>query len=360
MKKAFLALIGSTAVFTSCGLAQTSTSADKTVSTAQSQEDAEWDDLRGAGTISIIPGVAEAKDERSLKQAFKQHGKTLAANADRARDFASRHPGHPKAAEARRLEALLLLQAVQAGDVSLAARMNATVESVRKDQNVPEPIRAEIAGLADFSDATHAFRNAADRALGFEVVARGLITEFPYQPQGYESLLTIAREAEDAKGRALAAELRSMAAPPAVKEGADFLLKRYDLVGQPLSALLTDEAAKAALAEIKPDSATLLYTWATWSPGSLALANDLAARKVPGVVVLALNLDQDVAAAKEQARSHALPGTQIYDAESTAGSLARRLGINGAPYVYLIDADGVVRDVKGVENLEQKLAKLGR
>jgi hypothetical protein len=323
------------------------------------EDNTEWETLAKAADAGRIAGLDGTTDAAALKQVLARHAEDLVAKADSVKDFVRRNPASAKVVEARRLEAVLLINAVQAGDVAVEARMNATVETLRTDPAVPEPVRAEVAGLTDFFDAARHYANATDRRVAFETVARGLIQEFPNQPQGYESLLTIAGESDEAKGLALARELSDLPAPPAVRAIARSIVARHDLVGQSLAQALGKVEVPEISGLLKDGGPVLLYTWATWSPGGLELARFLADRPGKGGGIVALNLDRDVAAAKSWAAANALRGTAIYDDAGPEGVLAQRLQATGAPLVYFVDAGGVIRDVRGTDDLERKLGQAG-
>jgi len=182
---------------------------------------------------------------------------------------------------------------------------------------------------------------------------------FPSQPQGYESLLTLARESSAAEAKALLEELIAMNPPASVKAEAERHLERFGFVGEQFEELLIGDAGAEVKAAIEPGKPVVLYSWATWSPGSFALARELAKRDLTRATILALNLDNDVKAAQELAAREALPGRMIYDAAGPYGVVAGRLRINGAPLVFLIDSEGTVRDVRGTEDFQTKLAALG-
>lgn len=319
--------------------------------------DKAWDEIRAA--ISRAPAVNPDDKPEIVRERRAKRRKEILAQADQAREFHRANPRHRKAQEAKHLEAILLLRAVHEGETEARPRMRSVVESFRKDRGVPEPMRAEIAGLAGFMGAEVDVQDAAVRRRAFVEVARGLVAEFPEQPQGYESLLTIARESGPDESRRLLQELIAMNPPSAVKAEAERHLERFRLVGERFETLLVGDPGAEVKAAMVPGKPLVLYSWATWSEGSLALARDLAKRDLTRAAVLALNLDHDVAAAREVAAREGLPGKVIYDASGPFGVIAARLRINGAPLIFFIDPDGTVRDVHGTQDFQQKLSGYG-
>lgn len=323
-----------------------------------STADLAWANLNGeamGGPGGGMEPVANL-DLAARKEAQARH---FAATVDLAKDFYTRHPRHAKAVEARKLEAIMLVRAVQSGDTSIEGRMEAVVESFCSDQSIPELQRAEVAGTHAFTGILRRNLKGKELSAAYEDTARRLIVLYPAQPQGYESLLAIAGGNETTKGRSLAQELVQMPAPATVKQNARLLVDRIDLVGTPLSQVLSDAGAKEAQAALQAGKPTIIYTWASWSPGSVALGEMLAKRKGATANIIGLNLDQDTAAAGELAKAHKLPGRLHYDNRSVQGALAKRLRVNGAPLVYFVDAQGVIRDVRGLDDLEQKLSQNG-
>jgi hypothetical protein len=283
------------------------------------------------------------------------------SNADQAKDFYTRFPQHPKAVEARKLEAVLLIDAVGLGDNASSARMESTVQTLRVDSSVPAFDRAVVAGTYEFKQAGKRVKTLADLMQQYEAVARGLIKEFPDQPQGYISLLTQATQHDPATARTMAMEvIKAKAAPSEVSAQAQRLVTRLDLVGQSVDKVFTgfpvDTGGKGGWPQGK---AGLIYFWASWSPYSVDLGELLAGKKLSKINVIGVCLNIDAIAAAAVAKSHKLPGQLVYAPKGMAGDLAVRLGADTAPLLYLVDTRGRVTDVLGLNDLEAKLAALG-
>jgi thiol-disulfide isomerase/thioredoxin len=89
--------------------------------------------------------------------------------------------------------------------------------------------------------------------------------------------------------------------------------------------------------------------WASWCATcrqALPALDDMARRTAgQGVVVLAVNVDRDRAAA-EAWLAERLPTRHVTLAHDDGGALMSRLGASGMPAVYVVDHTGVVRFVE--------------
>lgn len=280
--------------------------------------------------------------------------------ANRARSFYQTFPNSARASEARRFEALSLIDAADTGDTGAADRMKATVEAIRADASMPAFERAVVIGTFEFRQAGKRAKKPADLLPAFEAVSHQLIKDFPDQPQGFISLLTQAQLHEPAATRAMAAEvLAAPQAPAAAKTRAQRLITRLDLVGQPADALLVPALEDGGKRSWQRNRPGLVYFWATWSPDSLAFGKWLAGRKLARANVVGICLDRSHDGLPAIAAAQPLPGAQILLFQGLEDDLAVRLGADTAPLLYLVDARGRFTDVRGLDDIEAKLAALG-
>jgi hypothetical protein len=319
--------------------------------------DRAWLDVR---TAFFTPGFSAQlpADPAARKTALADRAVVFVRTADRAKDFYVKHPDHPSAHEAKLTEVRALVSASQVGDATVDGRLVSAVTALRSDETIPAPIRVQAVSAYAFPKAMRGAKNPMGRLNAAAEVARGLAVEFPDQPQGTESLVTIAVASEEAVARKLAHEVLSMPAPTAIKQRAQLLLDRLDMVGKPVA--LEDEGVGQDHAKIAmiADRPSVIYAWATWSPGSLKLAAHL--KKInPLANIIGLNLDQDTKAAEALAQKEGLVGSMIYDDRGIEGAVAQRLKIRSAPQVVLVDAQGIIREMRGESDLEKKLQLLG-
>jgi hypothetical protein len=330
--------------------------ATRAAAISPSVEDQDWTTLiravttPAAGSVNVPP-ASDALPPASAPGAW-------AAKADLARQFYRKHPGQARTVQARKMEAQFLLHAVFEGDHAVAKRSSDTVAAFIGDPSVPEAARAAVAGLRGFYDALSKASNPAEQATELELMARQLIAGFPGQPQGYESLYTVASMVDDEHGRQLASELAAMEAPPAVKQKTQALLDRLSLVGRSLAEILKSGHVETGDDAIKPGRPAIIYSWSAVNPESLSVGEGLALRDLSAFTVIGVNLDENGVAAEEAKAMHKLPGSSLYDAAGRKGALPRALRMDRSPLVYLVDARGRVCDVRGFDNLDQKLRRL--
>jgi len=286
---------------------------------------------------------------------------SLRSDADKLKDFQSKHATHREAKEAKRLEALLLVQAWQIGDAVSDARRNQLVSEIRGDPSIPEAKRAEVAALADHVGVEkRPGLSGPAKLLAYEQIIRGLNVEFPTMPNGYEALVQVAKHSDDSKARALAREVAAMpAAPKAVRDEADALARRYDLIGKSLPEIAFPVLGPGNVAERAQRKPVIVYSWATFARGSIALAKDIAANAPPGIAIIGVNLDtRDLAPARQLATSEKLPGDQVYDWMGRKGDLAQRIFLLDPGVAYLVGRDGIIRSVSAHHDLKAALASV--
>jgi len=304
-----------------------------------------WQSLRQnfGGSASAGQGANISAAQQSL------------ALADQARGFYLQFPQDVHARDAKKLEVTALLGATIKGNPGTEVRLQAAALAFEGDSGNPESDRAIVAGFNYFHLASQKVKQPADEPVLFEGVARRLMQEFPAQPQGYESLLTLAYSDGEAQSRSLANELVGSAAPDDVKAGAQKLLTQLALKDHLLSSVAP------ALAGALAGKPAIIYVWASWSPDSLALAQMFGTRQLDGAAWIGLNVDdasvQD--AARQAAAAGKFPGQQIYDKLGIQGTIATSLGVSRVPWVCLVDSQGVIRDVRGLDDLATKLTNLG-
>lgn len=319
--------------------------------------DEEWQELQLRKNPPRRETVQGASSDAVLKirEQVATHYRRI---ADEAKAFADRHPADPRAAEARCLEALSLLQAAMSGDDSGQARAMALIDEVRKDVRVPKKERARAAALSDIVRLRPQIGNWKLFVAGHEASARNLIAEFPDEAVGFEALLRVAENhPEDAQAAALAREIVAMPAPAGVKTAAEELVSRHALVGQSLLAIAVATLGNDHALTGMKGRPIVLYTWSAERPGSVTRAKQLATFVPRETWLVGVNLDRDTEQARVLATKEGLPGEQIYDARGSDGPLATALKLRKPGQIYVTDSRGEIREVAAQQgNISAKLS----
>jgi hypothetical protein len=280
------------------------------------------------------------------------------ARADLAKAFYQAYPTHPDATAARKLEILALLDADTGSTPAVSARLSSTELAFRHDTTVSEADRAIVAGFYDFRQAVKSPDTTGSPLTAIEQAARGLVTEFPQQPQGYESLLTLAAQKGNPRGLIIAQGLISSAGSASVKQRAQSLVTRLGLKGRKLSDVVP---ALAATQPAGTGKLTIVYSWSIQSPSSLAMAKLLGQRPTDHGLWIGVNLDAKsaLASAEKIAADGKFPGQQVYDDQGANGTVAKAFGFDSAPLALFVGSDGVIVDVYDAQVLLNTLPYFG-
>lgn len=264
--------------------------------------------------------------------------------ADEARSFGDSHASHAKAAQM--LEAKSLLRAAFLGDKTREARLQALVGELANDKTLPSKDRFEVVAMSEHLLLRELAKNSPQARVAREESARYLMREFPTERGGYEALLSAAENGNDvARVKAMTQHVIDSPAPFAAKAEARILAGRYDLIGKSLADVANTALGRGNYFEKTRERQVLLYTWATWSKGSIAYAKGILTKSPKGALIIGYNLDRDMAAAKKIATREGLPGEHYYNDGGVGSQLALLLKLNAAPMVYITDAHGIIRDV---------------
>ncbi|MBL9217165.1 MAG: hypothetical protein JNG82_01650 [Opitutaceae bacterium] len=317
--------------------------------------DEEWQALAAANLVMGNSDLGRPVDRKSKKNGRELSAAQAKQVADLARVFYTKNPKHPQVTEARKIEVFALVSAVQLGDKSVETGLDRLVADLRTDGSLPGELRAQCAAAHDFTVAARGAKDQSGRLVNVEKVARDLIKEFPREAPGYEALMALCRARESVKAEPLARELLVSEAPEHVKFEAGLLIQRLGLVGHSLSEIVGQDGAEL-LAGLPAGEPVVVYSWATWGPGSIDLGQMIQARRF---VAIGICMDAQVEKATQAAHRAGLGGKLTYDKNGLDGVLASRLAFSAPGQIYLIDAKGVIADVRGGEGLEAKLKAFG-
>lgn len=306
--------------------------------------DEAWEDLMALFSPSEDASAGESPATDQTREQLAAH---FLYAGDQAKAYREQHPNEPvRVAEAGRLEAMARLNAVLAGDSSAESSALALAEEVKNNSTLAARDRLEVAKLAEFVRNRNLTGDPAALSLARQSSARRLIEAFPNESAGYEALLNEAQNAaDDATVSALAAEVVASPAPEGVKQPAQALLDRQRLVGRSLTDIAAETLGNENVISAGKGRVIVLYTWATWSPGSIERAKSLMILAPEKPVLVGVNLDDDVEAARAAAQDNNLPGEMIYDARGVESPLAQALQLGRTLPIYLAATSGEIRSV---------------
>lgn len=288
---------------------------------------------------------ADAAWERltALQSSSSERGAPVGAPTDwvaagaAARKFLQDYPDHPKARSAVRIELTARIHG-EAGNKALSVETASAVAQYLSDarndvrDRVLLKMLFERTRINQAKPATYEAHLQANAAL-----ARELIGGFPDQPDGYGYMLSLSRLAPPGRGMPLAEQLLANELTPArFKAMAGRVAARPALLSQPLRL----DGAEAEIARAAGKT-LVVYSWRAADKGFLAILKRMAA--VPDVAFIGINLDENQAVARVAARD--LPGAQFYDGGGLDGPLARQLQLVLNTSVYLVDGQGILRDI---------------
>jgi hypothetical protein len=266
-------------------------------------------------------------------------------------------PAHAQAGAGRAAkDALVETIRNDKGAADLSADTAAQVQAFLDDKS--KPVRDRLEVKIAFEQARLKRRNfhSRDQQLqAHEEHAAELMREFPDEPEGYGYQLSLAKVESPQQARRMAESLLDSPAPPLLKRGAQRVLDRLELEGKPLRLV----GADAELNAVRGQSLAI-YVWTAQSAGIKEAVCRLAATR-RDFTFIGINLDSDVTAAR--AAASGLPGVQLYDGGGLDGPLAQQLQLTMDVALYLVDAEGVIRDVdahRDPETAAERLAKGGR
>jgi thiol-disulfide isomerase/thioredoxin len=301
------------------------------------------------------------------REAFnKRNGELAAQVADMASEFYTRFPAHPKAQEARQRELEMRKTAVQLGNVKQVARLNELQDARAKDTNTEPEDRFVLRWRSIEREAS---KSGAGGPAYLDELQKGLFTlkaEFPGRLQVYELMLQMLQirvnAGEADKARALAQALLVSSIDEETKESIRRLIRKFDFLGKPIQLKFTAVDGRAVDLEKMRGKVVLIDFWASWCGPCMAeiprLRSAYEKLHAKGFEIIGINMDEDKAQMQRVLTSAKMTWPQCFDGQKWDGPLARQFGIMSIPALWLIDKRGVLVDLQGEPNLEEKVEKL--
>ncbi len=320
--------------------------------------DKAWKEVRKAAQEPMPP--AEWQQEKpSREQIAKFYIEALHKGADKAKDFYTRFPNHPKAAEAHKTEYRLLSMAAQRfGDDSQGDRILVIETDRMKDPNLSPEDRFKLR----LSATQRLMNDLPDKMDEFIKSAQALQKDFPDREEPYQFLLMAAMQSEGDTTKKLAQQVIDSAAPDRVKEQAKGLLKKMDAVGKPVDIEFTAlDGRDVNIAKLK-GKVVLVDFWATWcGPCVGEIPNVKAAFSHlhdQGFEIVGISFDKEKDTLERFVTENKMAWPQFFDGEVWNNKFGKEYGINSIPTMWLVDKKGNLRDLNGRDGLEEKVKKL--
>ena len=329
-----------------------------TVSTNNMEGDKVW---KAVNKITVPPmPPPEWRDKPPAQNEVAEFfAPKLVEGATAARDFYTKFPDHPKAAEARRREYQLLSIAVNRYHlIAQVPRFEKLQQERLADPKVSDDEKVKIR----VTEIERLLRDLPDSATDVETKSRALLKDFPKRDEPYQLLVAVMQNSPPEKAAALAKEISESEAPEEIKKQAGALLKTTDALGKPVNIQYTAlDGREVDTAKLK-GKVVLIDFWATWcGPCVAEVPNVKAAYEKlheKGFEIVGISFDQDKDSLEQFIKKESMAWPQFFDGKGWENKFGQEFGIRGIPTMWLIDKEGKLRDLNARDGLELKVKGL--
>jgi peroxiredoxin len=327
---------------------------------ALADADGDW-----AGIVKLDagpPNVPASRDEamRLARAHFAKHRTALLA-------FVAAHPGDPRV-----LDAKLRLTSIRA--------------TMGKMENKPPEVQAallELVALEKSPDVPHARKpDVSFRRISLQMqsmdgkpseireavvtAARNFAARYPDDPRAPRLLVEAATQCDDTPRtmKELLTSAQLLSKEPALNARIADDTRRLGMLGKPVTAKFpTIQGGTVDLAALRGKVVVLLF-WAAESPPSLIWMSQFreAIAKIPqeDLRVVMVSLDEDRKDLDKAISHFDIRWPVNFDGKGWENAVARPLGINAIPTVWLLDRKGTLRTLNARESYGPQIRLLQR
>ena len=281
--------------------------------------------------------------------------------------FLVRHPQNDHVFDAKlKLARILAAEGKMDNDPRRVDEALRLFENLESTPGLPSERLAE-AGFARVSLAMQGQEGSSQRARESIVwSARSFVTKYPGDRRGPRLLVeaaTVCDDVPDQKRELLEEAARLTTEEPLKRRIADDL-RRLDLIGKPLSLKLSARpGGELDLAKLRGYVVVLVF-WSADSPHSLLWLRDFRTswESLPKdqVRVVTVSLDDNQATLESRLRALHSDWPTHFDGMGWHSPVARSLGINALPSVWILDQKGILRTINARSTYETWIRQLLR
>ncbi len=305
---------------------------------------------------------------RTREEAVQLARTHFALQTRRIEEFLARYPDDPRVFDAR-----LRLAALLAATGKMEERQQPVDEAMRilteleKSRNATPQQRAN-AGFRRVSLYLQSMRGREVEMRGAMVdAARNFAFRYPGDKRGPRLLVEVASLCDSDPGlkRALLEEASGSTSEPALQRRIADDLLRLSLLDKPLRIAFRATDGRIFDSASEKGNIVVVVFWSAESPHCLlwwpAFKRLLAESPRAGVRLATVALDTNSSEALSRLKEFGFEGTPTHcDGRGWQNAVARPLGINSLPTVFVIDRKGVLRSLNARDNIDLWLRRLSR
>lgn len=322
-------------------------------------------DLARTSSISKSSnGNAKTKEQVAAEIAQEAARQRQAAQA--ANKFYTANPGHAKAGDARKIEALSSVRGAVVADVTQTQAAVKLAKDFRERTDVPVKDRFEVALAADrlALSANIKAKTAADSTIEWQYVGDRLRAEFGDLAELHDYSMEVARRADLATAAGIANTVsQSTKAGPAAKTRAQVVLARAALVGLPVALKLAKVTGGEFDLSQQPGKITVVLVWSPLDPLGLESARRFEKIMPQNSQLVYLAYGGSSQGTANLASAAPVAGLHCFAAAGTASravSDGLQLRYAELPALYVVNRFGTLSGVGRIEDAALLLANASR